>query len=472
MRCLPILFGIDVKDDFPIFFGCFYKFVYYCKLNSWPILAQEEYFKDVNYYVENFSINLDSVSKINEIPLISNEMTTNVDKYIITNSETNEVLKNYKNKDDAWIKLMNNIDQALEKILASKIKTIKNKYSDLSYVIVWRHNATINKVAEHFGLEVLEMELSGIRKPSYNLGLSYFQFSNKYDNSELERRYKNFINETENKDIPLLDRKNLIKLFLTQAEIDNICDEEYDIGIALGLKYDYETLSTNSITNEELLQKLKSFENNNNVIIRKHPANYNYKYEKEELFKIDNSISSIQFVSKCKKIVSSVSNIGLEAMLLGKTSYTLGKMPFSRFGYTNLDYNDDYVINLKDLNFLIFCYFAPYSLCLSQKYIEFRNSKPTEIDIYKYHYNYILNNYSNNNVYSCSFRANYIERTRKIKELDRKVKLLTTEVDDLKFGLENEKNKNTQLNEDIKRIYNSNSWKITKPLRYIFSKKR
>ena len=54
MKCLPIIFGIDVKDDFPIFFGCFYKFIYYCKINNWPILAQQEYFIDPKFYEEKF----------------------------------------------------------------------------------------------------------------------------------------------------------------------------------------------------------------------------------------------------------------------------------------------------------------------------------------------------------------------------------------------------------------------------------
>lgn len=466
MKCLPILFGINVKDDFPIFFGCFYKFLYYCKKNNWPILAQEEYFIDPKYYEKNFNINLNKIAKINEIPELHQKMFDEVDKYTIFNEETQLVLKNYKSKDDAWINLMNDYDKTLASIIAGKIKLIKSKYNDLKYIFLWRHNETICKVAKKYGLETIEMELSGIRKPSYNFGLNYFQFSNKYDDSELNYRYEKFIKETKNNSVPILSRKELINLLLTKEEINNLCEEEYDVGIALGLKKDYETLSTDSITNEEILLSMSNFEKNKNIIIRKHPANYDYKYDKEDLYTIDNSVSSVQFVSKCRKIISSVSNIGLEAMLLGKTSYTLGKMPFKRFAYTTLEYNDEYVINVRDLNYLIFCYYAPYSLSLTDEYIKFRSENPSEVDIYMYHYNYIMRNYKNtDNNYAVSIRENCLKRRNIILNLNKNIEEKNNEINKLKYD-------NDIYLKEINNIINSKSWKITKILRVLNQKNR
>lgn len=473
MKCLPIIFGIDVKDDFPIFFGCFYKFIYYCKINNWPILAQQEYFIDPKFYEEKFNINLKQVAKINEIPKISKLLFDNVDKYIITDEDTDKVLSCYKNKDEAWIGLMNRSNLTLFEILDNFLLKITKKHKDIKSVLLWRHNKTICDVAKKYGLNVIEMELSGVRKPDYNFGLCYFQYSNKYSTKELNSRYKVFCKELSNKKFPFLTRNELINLLLSKKSISNIKEEEYDVGIALGLRNDYETFSTNSITNDEILENLQNFEHKKNVLIRKHPANHDYKYNHEELYCIDNSVSSIEFISKCRKIVSSVSNIGLEAMILGKTSYTLGKMPFSRFCYTSLDYNDEYVVNMRDLNFLIFCYYTPYSLALTQEYIEFRNSDPSQYDIYMCHYNYIMKNNKNDLMKrNFSVRNNYLTKSKKIKNLNNSIVQLNSELEVCKNKNNKIVSENQFLRNEIDNIINSKSWKITKILRVINKKKK
>lgn len=472
-KCLPIIFGVDVKDNFPIFFGCFYKFIYYCSINDWPILAQEEYFIDPKYYESNFNINLREVAKINEIPSINKLIFSKVDKFIITNDETKKVIESYSNKDIAWIELMNDNNSILYDIIDNKILEILKKHKDLKNILLWRHNETISGIAKKYDLNVIEMELSGVRKPNYNFGLSYFQFTNKYSSEELNKRYLEFCKEFENKKFPILTRRELINLLLSKDEIKNIKEEEYDVGVALGLRNDYETFSTKSITNDELLEKLGDFEHKKNVLIRKHPANHDYKYNHEELYCIDNSKSSIEFVSKCNKIVSSVSNIGLEAMILGKTSYTLGKMPFSRFCYTSLDYNDEYVINIKDLNFLIFCYYTPYSLALNQEYINFRNSNPSQYDIYMYHYDYIMkNNKMNLKKRNFSIRNNYLARNNEFENLNSKITDLNCQLEICKQKNDKVISENEFLRKEINSIINSKSWKITKILRVINKKKK
>lgn len=458
MRLVPVVFGIDVKDDFPIFFGSFYKFSYYCQKNDWPIIAQDEYFVDVNYYAEKFNVNLEAVAKINEIPSLKSIKLEKLDKYTISQEETNAVIKNYKNIDEAWIKIMNNKDDTLYKILDKLIKQIVTKYNDIKALVVWRHNETISLIAKKYGLDTLEMELSGVRKPSYNFGLCYFQHLNKYSSSELNERYENFIKETKNKKVPLLSRKELLQLLVSKKELENLCEtEEYDFGIALGLRNDYDTKAMNAIINEDIMKQVLEIEKGSNILIRKHPANYNYKYKLENRFVLDNSISSIQFLSRCRRIVSSISNIGFEAMLLGKTSYTLGEMPFKRFCYNSLDYNDDFVISNLDLNFLVFCYFVPFDLALEKEYLDFRSKTTSEYDIYMFHYNYILNNhkiYRNNKIKST--REKYLDYNTLRKEGKEKIQKLEKE--------------NKDLSEELRMVYSSKSWKITKPLRYVMYK--
>lgn len=466
MICLPIVFGIDVKDNFPVFFGAFYKFAYYCKKNNWPIIAQEEYFVFPKYYEEKFNINLKNIANINEIPSINNASIKDIDKYLIADDETNLVINDYKNIDEAWIKMMNYKSNRLYNILDLKISEVLKKYKKIDAFIIWRHNKTIELLAKKYDIRLIEMELSGIRKKEYNMGLCYFQFSNKYSSHEIEKRYKNFLNETKSKKVPVLSRDSLISIFVSPSNIkflNNI--EQYPIGISMGLKKDYEALSTDSVTNEYILKNIASIESPKSIIIRKHPANYNYKYLHENMYTIDNSINSIEFISKCHRIVSSVSNTCFEAMLFGKTSYVLGEMPFKIFSYTDLSISDDYVVNARELNFLIFGYFVPYELALDDDYIKFRLSNPTEIEIYNKHYSYIMKRSKLFSKKKISITNKYNDNTKKINDIVNK----NNELNILNQKLEKECNKvkcdNKDLKEELNNLYNSKGWKLLNILR-------
>lgn len=461
IKCLPIVFGIDFNNDIPILFGSFCKFAYYSYVNKWPIIAQEQYFDTFEKYNKDF---LKEVFDINEIGQVNDGMLSKLDCYKIDNNQTNKVIEEFHDREKAWISLMNVMSKSLYSTLDLYIEEILKKYKNVKTIIVWRHNHTITSLAKKYKLNVIEMELSALRKRTYEFGLSYFQFSKKYSDVELNKRYDKFANELSKskKKIPFLTRKQIQNLILSEDKLKLLkhC-EMYDFGIALGLNSDYETISSNSMKNEDMLKEILKIENPENILIRKHPLDANYKFDNEEKFSIDNSKSSIEFITKCHKIVSSVSNTNFEAMIFGKTCYTLGNMPFAKFSYKNLNYNDEYVINLFDLNFLIFCYYVPYSLCLNQEYINFRLSNPSEIDIYFKHYNYIMKKYGSNlnkDIVTTSIRERYIDTKEKIDDLKKSLEQSEIEKKNILISAE-------ELNNQIKSMTNSKSWKLTEPFR-------
>lgn len=461
IKCLPIVFGIDFNNDIPILFGSFCKFAYYSYVNKWPIIAQEQYFDTFEKYNKDF---LKEVFDINEIGQVNDDMLSKLDCYKIDSNQTNKVIEEFHDREKAWISLMNVMSKSLYSTLDLYIEEILKKYKNVKTIIVWRHNHTITLLAKKYKLNVIEMELSAVRKRTYEFGLSYFQFSKKYSDVELNKRYDKFANELSKskKKIPFLTRKQIQNLILSEDKLKLLKNGEmYDFGIALGLNSDYETISSNSMKNEDMLKEILKIENPENILIRKHPLDANYKFDNEEKFSIDNSKSSIEFITKCHKIVSSVSNTNFEAMIFGKTCYTLGNMPFAKFSYKNLNYNDEYVINLFDLNFLIFCYYVPYSLCLNQEYINFRLSNPSEIDIYFKHYNYIMKKYGSNlnkDIVTTSIREKYIDTKKKIDDL--KKSLEQSEIEKKNILISDE-----ELNNQIKNMTNSKSWKLTEPFR-------
>ena len=395
---------------------------------------------------KKYPIKLSEVSKINDIPDIKTIKVRKKDKYVFTKEESESFLSNYTSKDDAWIRIMNEVDDTLVNILDKKMKIILKEHEDIKYIIVWRFNASIAKICKKYNIGLINMEMAGFRKPSYNFTLSYFQHENKFSDIEFNKRYEKFMDEIKDKKVDMLTRSQLIKLMVSKDEIARMEEEQYYTGFAMGLAKDYDTLSTKSKTNNEIMEDLSKYEKKAGVLIRKHPANYHYVYDHEKDFSLDDSVSSIQFISKCHRVVSSVSNTGLEALLFGKTSFILGEMPFKRFGYQSLDYNDEYIINIKDLNFLLFCFFVPYEIALTNKYLEFRDSNPSEIEIYEYHYKYIMDKYGKKLT------------GQRIK--DRKQQW----IDNVK-ELDYLRKHNVELEDELQLILNSKSWKILERLR-------
>ena len=141
MKYIPVTFGIDFNDDIPMLFGSFCKFACYAAKNGWPIIAQEQYFDTLKKYNQKF---LEEVYEINEIEVLNDETLNNLDKFIIKKSQTNKVIKEFGNKNDAWIKLMNEKSEELFSILDNKINDILKIYNDIGAIIVWRHNHTVS----------------------------------------------------------------------------------------------------------------------------------------------------------------------------------------------------------------------------------------------------------------------------------------------------------------------------------------
>lgn len=110
-------------------------------------------------------------------------------------------------------------------------------------------------------------------------------------------------------------------------------------------------------------------------------------YTDSRLGYVDKSLDSIQFIKKCRQIVTINSSTALEAALLGKKVTVFGEASFKML--SGLD--DERQIRER-LNFLVFGYLIPYSLLFDKDYYNWRLSGPSETEIYLYHYHYYVQN--------------------------------------------------------------------------------
>lgn len=114
------------------------------------------------------------------------------------------------------------------------------------------------------------------------------------------------------------------------------------------------------------------------VLVRPHPGSVFSL--RPEVFKIDGSASSLEFVARCQRIFTINSSVALEAILLNK--------PVRTFGDSSLNFilaSDEHNERLARLIFYVFGYLVPARLQMLPDYLRFRLSKPSESAIIQYH---------------------------------------------------------------------------------------
>jgi hypothetical protein len=490
---IPFVFNIDYEElKTPKYMWIFYKFIDFCSKYDFPIIAQEKYFESPDTY--NHAVDFMTVDYEFSIP--TKEQLIKKNKYQISEEETNQIIDIYTDKEKCWLDLLKNENKILEKLIEEKLKLIQNDFSNanIKAILTWVYLPSLKKVCDRMNIPLIQLELSAIRKENYNLTLGYFTFDNKYSLKKIKEEFPEY--QKISNDIPKYDRQTLLTMFLKTENIDYLKlyynPPEYKFGLDLGMPNECFFNTYSKYTHSEINKQLSLLTNNEEILARGHPQAIQHQKEKNN-FQIDNSKNSIEWILKCRRIVSSVSNVAFEAMLLGKTSYVLSEnMPFYYNAITDLNAIEDEVVGLSYLNYLIFCYFVPYQLMFNKDYLDFRLKNPNIKAIYLKNSNYILKNINwksdkvinqkwiLENFHKLSKEKiieimNYNTNT-KLKQIEKELESVIETNKNLELITNKEKellkNKNLelvmlneQLGKELEKIINSKSWKITKPLR-------
>lgn len=375
---------------YPNYNWIFNKFAnMYEKNKCFFVIGQEGCFpKNYQEYCEQFKDNARYMNY--DIP--KEKTLTKLKKYMITYEETKKILSYYN--DDRYLtaeKLIEESNDYAEQVIENKLDLIeKDTGEKITCVIVWVNSKTLVNVSKRRNFKILNLELSTFRPSAYRQTLGYFCFDNKFSKTELKNEYEKYLESDDNTRI--FSRKELISMLVSRDYLkqtfnyDNMC--EYDLGISPGLKkhFFFDIYSNEKI--EKTIKKAEKLFSDCKVSVRFHPA---YHWDLKTSFDIDDSPSSIDWVLKCRRIVTSISNVSFEAMLYGRTVYILSdSMPFSFITNNSLDFIDDELVSLKFLNFVIFGYYVPWNLMFDLDYIKWRVSNPSIIDIYNRNFSEVL----------------------------------------------------------------------------------
>lgn len=422
--------------------------------NDFPVIAEEVYFQKPSIYEReneySFRDIVDGYNVKHGFSKPTDEKMEQLKKYPITASEKKKIFDKQQDMKEAAIHILQHRDQAFEKLIFEKIDAVEKREGKIDAIITWTWYPSLEWCCKKRNIKILFLEQTTFRPDTYRFKLGYFQFYDKYDSIQMDEDYQAFLKQFKNSK-HYFNRKELLALFLSKDnlpflnQLNRGC--RYEFGCNIGPDYD-PLAEANCQCNEDiLLKELSNLCMPSQVSVRIHPMRT--KPLDVDAYTVDHSKNSLEWILQNRRIVSIGSNLAFEAMLLGRTSYIMGKhFPYRFGGVTSLSQIEDKIADIRYLNYIIFGYYVPYDFMFDVDYITWRLEEPSLLEIYEYNLSYILSHYAK--LSNAIFLLSCKERLKVILKESQKL-----ENDEIEKYMENEREeKNTKQDEKVQKRVN------------------
>jgi hypothetical protein len=499
---LSFLEPYPIRNKKAPFLWVFYKQLMHFDINDIVYIGSGDYFLDPVLLSHRDEF-IEYAKFKNEYCIPSYDLINKCNKYVIDLSIYRPLEERFTNSIDIYKFLLLNEYEPL----VNELRKIFSSYRDIEAVLAWANSPSLNKVAAEFNVKVIYNELGPFRKPLY-LQTAYFDFRGINFNTESENRFLKF--KKIKNELSLLSIKELRELFLNNIYMEKCVNKDYKLGVVLQVENDSNVIAySNGYDNLRLIDEAFKFYKKEDILIRKHPLGL---FElKENIFNIDKSENSLDFIKKCEQVLTINSSIGVESLLFEVPVCAKGESSYSFFVDNKLpaklpEYLGDF------LNFYMISYLIFYGVLYDIEYYRFRLNEFSEKEIfkknldiifsvrnlskgddltkqlYKYKYDMLLsqlesikkqNDKLKNNITICESKIKKQEKI--IHEKDKIIGKQLKEIDKFKFKIKQQEeviklqeNKINDLKNEIYSYFCSTSWKITRPLRKIsrFLKRR
>ena len=274
-------------------------------------------------------------------------------------------------------------DPGLRSAMASALDTFGSSHGQPEAVITCVNCATLKNLCHDRGLPLIHFELGPLRPPFF-LQTAYFDFSGVNGTTESESRFTSTENGTIRELLASHSVETLRRLFMVQLPKDN-GQPVVDLGLGLQIEDDSNIVcyanNHSSISLINHARRLLSQQSiRSPVLVRTHPGSHFLLRGLPAGMEVDRSPSSLDFLMRCKQIITINSGIAVEALLLGRGAIVHGDSPF---GYCITPETGR--VNASAYAFFLLNYLVPWELAFTPDYIRWRLEKPSEEEILRRH---------------------------------------------------------------------------------------
>ncbi|VGO92137.1 hypothetical protein SB00610_00193 [Klebsiella quasipneumoniae subsp. similipneumoniae] len=266
--------------------------------------------------------------------------------------------------------------------LTESISELENElFSLLTKEIIQRVDAfvsicncpSLEKVARALNKEVIHLEIGPLRAPMYR-NTAYLDFTGVNGNTEARARYESCQTEI---DITC-SMNDLHRYFLEAISLPSSSENQV-AGIVLQVEDDSNIIAySHNFTNISLISYVRQQHALENILVRAQPGSL-FRL-RDDIFSIDASANSLEFIQKCHSIYTINSSVGLEALLCEKKTNILGDCSYAFVAEEASGPN-----RVNAMAFYLFAYLVPFELIFNLEYLRFRLDHPAELDIVRKH---------------------------------------------------------------------------------------
>ncbi|GKP39195.1 GT99 family glycosyltransferase N-terminal domain-containing protein [Klebsiella quasipneumoniae] len=232
---------------------------------------------------------------------------------------------------------------------------------------------SLEKVARALNKEVIHLEIGPLRAPMYR-NTAYLDFTGVNGNTEARARYESCQTEI---DITC-SMNDLHRYFLEAISLPSSSENQV-AGIVLQVEDDSNIIAySHNFTNISLISYVRQQHALENILVRAHPGSL-FRL-RDDIFSIDASANSLEFIQKCHSIYTINSSVGLEALLCEKKTNILGDCSYAFVAEEASGPN-----RVNAMAFYLFAYLVPFELIFNLEYLRFRLDHPAELDIVRKH---------------------------------------------------------------------------------------
>ena len=298
-------------------------------------------------------------------------------------------------KSDAAVAIYAQRIPELEEWLCKTLDTLQAETSEkMEALVLVVDIPSFSSVCRARNIPVLYYEFGAFREPTY-YNVSYYSFDGVNIHLKLEKLFKEFKKEiSQLKSWELFTAKELLALFLVPEKLYLLEQfhesAEYEAGILAESTFFAPTRAVNQKNTLDLIDVATSYFSHDTILIRNHPADPLHLSYNAMQIAIDDSPSAVEFILKCQRIISRTSNSIVEAQLWGKSVYTIDPEPYGFACLSALDGEALQTVDLKFVNFMAFAFYFPMEFTYDVRYMRWRLTCPSWIEIYRKNLAYCL----------------------------------------------------------------------------------
>jgi hypothetical protein len=262
------------------------------------------------------------------------------------------------------------------------------KRHHIEAIVTHMNCKSLDDVAGYLRIPVIHEESGNLREPAFQFSTRLFDFRGANGNSEFEQRF------LARGELAGPSRASIIDRYATAAtKAEMRAEPEFEVGVALQVEDDSNVLVySNGWDNLRLIYKARQVFPDNRILVRSHPLSLFALGDLQQrgLAVVDRSRTAMEFISRCKRILTINSSVAFEAIAAGKPTYILGESPLASMAYRHFDRRvRDQMREIPQLaerlEFYALNYLMPMRLWLNPDYYRFRLRAPSEAEIRSRH---------------------------------------------------------------------------------------